>query len=76
MEIKDQKNLMFSMLQDLKSPSTAPKFRTEKRTCPIHNKMYEAKIYEDGTEEGCPVCSAEKGAEFKRKRVEDIKEQE
>ena len=75
MDIKDQKELMFSMLQDLKSPSTAPKFRTEKRTCPIHNKMYEAKIYEDGTEEGCPVCSAEKGAEFKRKRVEEQNEE-
>lgn len=75
MEIKDQKELMFSILQDLKSPSTAPKFRTEKRTCPIHNKIYEAKIYEDGTEEGCPVCSAEKGAELKRKRLEEQNEE-
>ena len=75
MEIKNQKELMFSMLQDLKSPSTAPKFRTEKRNCPIHNKIYEAKIYEDGTEEGCPVCSAEKGAEFKRKRLEEQNEE-
>lgn len=75
MEIKDQKELMFSMLQDLKSPSTAPKFRTEKRTCPIHNKIYEAKIYEDGTEEGCPVCSVEKGAELKRKRLEEQNEE-
>lgn len=75
MEIKNQKELMFSMLQDLKSPSTAPKFRTEKRTCPIHNKIYEAKIYEDGTEEGCPICSAEKGAELKRKRLEEQNEE-
>lgn len=75
MEIKDQKELMFSMLQDLKSPSTAPKFRTEKRTCPIHNKIYEAKIYEDGTEESCPICSAEKGAELKRKRIEEQNEE-
>lgn len=75
MEIKNQKELMFSMLQDLKSPSTAPKFRTEKRTCPIHNKIYEAKIYEDGTEEGCPVCAEEKGAELKRKRLEEQNEE-
>ena len=75
MEIKNQKELMFSMLQDLKSPSTAPKFRTEKRTCHIHNKIYEAKIYEDGTEESCPVCSAEKGAELKRKRLEEQNEE-
>ena len=75
MEIKNQKELMFSMLQDLKSPSTAPKFRTEKRNCSIHNKIYEAKIYEDGTEEGCPICAEEKGAEFKRKRIEEQNEE-
>ena len=74
MDIKDQKNLMFDLLKDMQSPSTAPKFRTEKRTCPIHNKMYEAKIYEDGTEEACPVCSMEKGAELKRKRLEEQNE--
>lgn len=75
MEIKDQKKLMFSMLQDMKSPSTELKYRTEKRTCPIHNKIYEVKIFEDGTEEGCPICAEEKGAELKRKRLEEQNEQ-
>ena len=75
MDIKDQKNLMFDLLKDMQSPSTAPKFRTEKRTCPIHNKIYEAKIYEDGTEEACPVCAEEKGAELKRKRLEEQNEE-
>lgn len=75
METKDQRQLMFNLLKDMQSPSTAPKFRTEKRTCPIHNKMYEAKIYEDGTEEDCPVCSMEKGAELKRKRIEEQNEE-
>lgn len=70
--MKDQKEAMFSILQNMQIPQTEKlKFTTEKRTCPIHNKIYEAKIFEDDTEEGCPICREEKSAELKRKRFEE-----
>lgn len=70
--MKDQKEAMFAILQNMQIPQTEElKFKTEKRTCPIHNKIYEAKIYENGTEEGCPICREEKSAELKRKRLDE-----
>lgn len=70
--MKDQKEAMFSILQNMQIPQTEElKYTTEKRTCPIHNKIYEAKIFEDGREEGCPICLEEKSAELKRKRLEE-----
>jgi DNA replication protein DnaC len=66
-EIKKHSEVMLPFMQDLKLEVPKPEMKTA--ICNLHGQ-YQATVLEDGTLEPCPICTAEKSNEWKRKKQE------
>lgn len=66
-EIKKHSEVMLPFMQDLKLE--VPRLETKTAVCNLHGQ-YQATVLEGGTLEPCPICTAEKSNEWKRKKQE------